>query len=780
MVFFGHHRHQQSRLQQQEAALARKARNPYGLGNSAYRDTTATTTTRRHPYEVDADGDIDDLCEQEIHRYEELFENSNRGGFGGLNDDDTLNDQSIYTSTPTLQGPPSSARSLRPSGLRNQTKQEQDSEEEEQEEESMWGLEDPYKFSAKPAPTSLLTPQEEAAAAKLGGLKKKKAKAVAAQKSNSKPPTSSIPAKYKTKNTSKESNREIQKTHKKKPLFFPKRFFNRQASQKSCATPASKPSSEVASKNSKQQQQIAFKTPKTHASTPFPPNSTTASKKKFFASPSRLFPAKKNKLHKPERQRHPNLLLASFSATAANNKNNSTIKHPSPPSPSMNVRGNSASYVPPASSSPPPPMDDFDVCSVISAQSSLTDAHDAWMISNSPPQIIGGDHLQQCAPQEYEGNDLSPLSGGMPDGDADDDGAEAEDVKANEVNASIESPAAVRLTKEGLFHHDTQISTKEKEPCQKSSSSSPSSPTDLVKSVRAVKEQREKRKEEKAQLYEDIDPEDADMHVVQILGLHNVETEEDGSRSKQSSQVKRKLFGSQSDDASIQMEVEKEAGEEKSKKTTMAAQPDKYKESSIALKTSTQPNDYPKVKSSRFRKFFSKFVHSNNGNPNQKISYQEWLEHERARVQEAENEKERLEHEEFERIQRKKEQELERQRKLHLVESNSTAEETSNPISSSSRAGTPASTSSPSLCVHCQSNDRTHIVLPCMHYTLCDDCVEQSRQADSCHCLTCDTAGFLYARVGVLEGPELQEKLLQQSSPTKAAAATVQALAFHQ
>ena len=133
---------------------------------------------------VGANGDIDELIEQEIRRYEELFE-SNDNAFPSPADDDTLMDGSIYTSNNTLAPPESrmlqqpSLQAPLPPHLRNQGRasalpprlfggagHSDPSNEEDSMMESLWGLPEPKLpiAATKKAPTKLLNSRESAAA----------------------------------------------------------------------------------------------------------------------------------------------------------------------------------------------------------------------------------------------------------------------------------------------------------------------------------------------------------------------------------------------------------------------------------------------------------------------------------------------------------------------------------------------------------------------------------------------------------------------------------------
>jgi len=68
-------------------------------------------------------------------------------------------------------------------------------------------------------------------------------------------------------------------------------------------------------------------------------------------------------------------------------------------------------------------------------------------------------------------------------------------------------------------------------------------------------------------------------------------------------------------------------------------------------------------------------------------------------------------------------------------------------IQTASSMNTPKTASIALPCVVCKVADRTHISIPCMHYSFCSDCAEELHGLKTPRCPVCDTEGIKLSRV---------------------------------
>lgn len=590
-------------------------------------DVPGDLYTKRRPDEVDADGDLDDLIQQEIQRYEELFHSSNTDLQAAPGDDDTLQDGSIYTS---LQ-----LSSAMFATMHRSTPQD--------EEETMWGLDNApmQQPPLKNAQTSLLNPEEAAAALACNVTKPKPGKTPFV------PPVPVLSVDEPAPKVKAAVTTPMQcKKNKFKPSFRIR--FLVKASGRSFSNKAD-PS-----------------TPRTHASTPAASNAT---KMKLFPPVKFLKPSKSSKKDRrpqPPKQSHQNLLLASRSTGAANQ--NEARRGPSP-AVQRPESTQCRTPPPPPTTSPPPPIQEIinlDGDSVVSTHSSLTEAPDTWIDNSKPPSIIGGNHVQGESPYKNEGAyNMEAYEGGLTPylGTT---GNPAIEIEDDEVSAI--SPGALLLTEEGLFFHNHHGSALSPIRADEQDTSDLCVHDSLVQLVWANKEQQERRRESKNLELADINPEDADMQVIQILGLKAGETE-------QSNAVKRDLFGAGNDlDANLDVslapleQVACVAEEEQDDKALLPVATEYQDQVEEKAEDECQPQQ---LKASKFKRFLNKLVN----NPKMKQMEQEaqaqrWKEQERLKAYEAQKERQRLEEEETKRIEQMRQQELERQRMLELGSQN--------------------------------------------------------------------------------------------------------------
>mmetsp|Transcript_40417 Transcript_40417/g.97556 ORF Transcript_40417/g.97556 Transcript_40417/m.97556 type:complete len:708 (+) Transcript_40417:201-2324(+) len=150
------------------------------------------------------------------------------------------------------------------------------------------------------------------------------------------------------------------------------------------------------------------------------------------------------------------------------------------------------------------------------------------------------------------------------------------------------------------------------------------------------------------------------------------------------------------------------------------------------------------------------------GEPKELVS--QYLQEERKKQLQAEEEQAQEEWREQERIQRKKEQYLQRQRELNNIGLSGPRCTSPSPISpyaskdskedgtapmccasfESGRSGA-RSTTVLSPCILCDDAERTHIAMPCMHFFFCGSCVEKMTQ--NCKCPVCGVGNVHFARV---------------------------------
>ncbi|CAB9526075.1 expressed unknown protein [Seminavis robusta] len=688
MVRFGHRNHQSLGLAAKPAPYMDAPGNLY-------------TSNRNKRKEVDADGDLDELIAQEIQRYEELFDvpHGNRRVHNPVPDDDTLQDGSIYTS------------SLAPSPASNKDTDD---------ESSRWGLDNPPCSvpSKVVTQTSLLNPHETAAAKACSrNTPTKDSSTSSNNKKTFVPPVPVLPVdqqpqqqpkdppgKKKTQGSSSNKDKDNSKTKNKVPSTPPL------ASKKT-----KKPSfprrllfggpSNAHKNNSSNNGPPLPSTPST-----LPTPRTQASPKgngpkiKFFAPGKKFFlhnatnPSSSNNNNNNNKGGATRISQPRNLVMAAAFVHPKSVKRAASPSPPELTPAAAPPKSPP---SPPPPIDHCvircgDGASVISTQSSLTEALDVWLVHNTPPKIIGGSgshhhshhhnhHNQKISPlmlEAYEGR-LIPYT------------AQAgEDVVDEEASAA--SPGALLLTEEGLYFHNHH--GKSLSPVRIVPSSSDLTPAEviqdnLVAMVWADKEQRELLKESKQLAQADVVPEDADMmQVVKVLGLedhhrdhpdqHNQE-EQSPPRVDASLNVKRNLFGTVTrDDELTQLDVSlaplqhvmsaADEEEEDDAADEVVAMDDNNNDEDERVALALQhveyhPESFQPPKPSKFKRFLSKLV----TNPKvkqlqQEAQVQRLLEQERARAKEAQLERQRMEREETKRIQQKRLKELERQRKLEL------------------------------------------------------------------------------------------------------------------
>ena len=588
-------------------------------------------TNRRPEPEVDADGDLDDLIQQEIQRYEELF-HGGPNDVSALEDDDTLQDGSIYTSM--------QASTMLSPVVHHTTAPTPPAPQHEDEDVSMWGLENPPPIQTplQVAPTSFLTSNEIAAARACQITKPK------SSRQSFVPPVAAIPL-DEAKNKSKAAPVEVKKSSispvtSKKTKFkvFPKRLLGK-------GNASNKESSNVGGVSS---------TPQTQASTPA---GSAAPKIKFFSPVKFLKPAKSFK-QQNNRQYHQNLLLASMMTRKQNEAETKLALDAAIPT-TIQVEKEPEPSVPP---SPPPPIEtcEFrfgDGASVGSAQSSLTDALDAWFVKNSPPKIIGGNHVHEISPykmEAYEGG-LTPYH-------------DPNKPTKNDEQGSTGSPGALMLTDQGLFFHNHGKPVSPVRPVHSSEEPEGDPTENQEQEAGEDKAQPDPVRDSNECTTNDATPE-GDMQVGSSLGVQDAGP----SPSDQSNNVKRDLFGvkrelaEETDSSPLQQVAstqEDDAGD-----GPVSPQGDDKGDAPKSPRWSLKASDdcankaNPKVsprsqKPSKFKKFLSKLV-----NPPIKIkqSQQELRskEQERVKSEEAEAERQRREQEELTKLEERRLQELE-------------------------------------------------------------------------------------------------------------------------
>jgi hypothetical protein len=128
------------------------------------------------------------------------------------------------------------------------------------------------------------------------------------------------------------------------------------------------------------------------------------------------------------------------------------------------------------------------------------------------------------------------------------------------------------------------------------------------------------------------------------------------------------------------------------------------------------------------------------------------LERERERAREAKRIKDVQERQEKDRIARKRKQFLERQRAKESFSGGALNRGDSvgtQPVTTSTLSSVSTSTRSLPNCVICHENIRTHIAMPCMHFSFCSDCTEDLEASGKRECPVCRQPNVTYSSVAV-------------------------------
>ena len=130
----------------------------------------------------------------------------------------------------------------------------------------------------------------------------------------------------------------------------------------------------------------------------------------------------------------------------------------------------------------------------------------------------------------------------------------------------------------------------------------------------------------------------------------------------------------------------------------------------------------------------------------------EILERERQGARETQRRENHNQRKERERITRRKREYLERQRRNEITSGGALAVSESidtHQMTSSTMSSVSTSTNTLPNCVLCHNEMRTHIAMPCMHFSFCANCVERLESANIKQCPVCRHPNVNYASVAI-------------------------------